>query len=133
MTSRRSERSDFDDRSVLPSPSFPTLDILDYGAAADGVRDDTDAFERAIQIIEDHGGGRLRVGPGFYNIRPINMTSNMELYVTAGATIRGIADNTVWPVIPGTSTQTDAKRFEVRAGFPIHPNLYGPFTFHRAS
>jgi polygalacturonase len=122
MTSLHNNGSD-DDQSVFPSSSYPTLDILDYGAAADGVQDDTDAFERAIQLIEDHGGGRLLVGPGIYNIRPINLTSHMELFVTAGATIRGIADNTVWPIIPGTSTQTDDDRIEVPPGFPIHPNL----------
>ena len=83
---------------------FPSLNVLDYGAAADGVRDDTDAFERAIQELEDHGGGRLLVpgGGAIYNIRPINLTSHMELYVQAGATIRGIADEAVWPLIPGT-------------------------------
>ena len=77
------------------------LNISAFGAAADGVSDDTDAFERAIALIESRGGGRLLVGAGVYNIAPINLTSHMELYVLSGATIRGLADEAVWPIIPG--------------------------------
>jgi hypothetical protein len=35
-----------------------------------------------------------------YQIRPINLTSHMELLIEAGARLRGIANASVWPVIP---------------------------------
>jgi len=36
-----------------------------------------------------------------YLIRPINLTSNMELYLEGGAKITAVADSNAWPIIPG--------------------------------
>jgi hypothetical protein len=36
-----------------------------------------------------------------YLIRPINLTSNMELFISANTRIIGVADEKAWPVIPG--------------------------------
>jgi len=89
------------------------LYIKDFGAQADGQVDDTDAFERAIDLIRRHGGGRLVVSggsfddddnildPTIYRIRPINLTSHMELYLQRNVVIKGIANNNSWPIIPG--------------------------------
>jgi len=38
---------------------------------------------------------------GDYLIRPINLTSSMELYIQGGAKISGLAEAKAWPVIPG--------------------------------
>ncbi len=83
-----------------------SLCILDFGAVGDGIQDDTDAFVSAIEQIEKNGGGQLIVSgsrhvEAVYRIRPINLTSHMEFYVEAGARIQGIANASLWPILPG--------------------------------
>jgi polygalacturonase len=80
-----------------------TLDVRSYGAVGDGKTDDTHAFEAAIADLQKRGGGSLLVPPvdAEYLIRPINLTSNMNLHIQGGAKVSGIADQNVWPVIPG--------------------------------
>lgn len=105
----------------------PTFDVRKLGAVGDGLVDDTAAFERAFasastspvhaQVLvpcagaPDRLGGR-GAGPGqgagpsssdqvncTYLIRPVNLTSSMELYIQGGATIIGAADHLKWPII----------------------------------
>jgi polygalacturonase len=82
------------------------LRVVDFGAEGNAHQDDTEAFEGAIRQIHAQGGGRLIVTGAssldhevVYNIRPINLTSHMELYIEAGARIQGIVSD--WPIIPG--------------------------------
>jgi hypothetical protein len=72
----------------------------DSQATADDDDDDTKAFERAIQLIADNGGGRLVVFPGHYRIRPVNLTSHMILHLRQGVTISAIPHPDQWPIIP---------------------------------
>ncbi|ACI65105.1 predicted protein [Phaeodactylum tricornutum CCAP 1055/1] len=83
------------------------LDVQDYQSSQNGGRrDDTAAFEQAIDIIRSNGGGRLII-PGapdgsfnLYRIRPINLTSHLVLFLQKNAVITAIADESVWPLIP---------------------------------
>ena len=86
--------------------------MRDFGAVGDGKTDDTRAFEAAIAAIT-HGkcasvGASPRPtrvlvpgGPSsrVYLIRPINLTSCMELFISANATVLGVANHTRWPLI----------------------------------
>jgi polygalacturonase len=80
--------------------------VVDFGAVGDGGTDDTAAFETAIKILQENGGGILVVTSNRYLIRPINLTSHMVLELQADTTILGMADEDAWPVIqdaPNTS------------------------------
>lgn len=65
-----------------------SLNILDYGAHRDGTANSTEAFHSAIEAAKAAGGGTVYVPPGSYTTGPIELTSNLVLYIEAGATIR---------------------------------------------
>lgn len=45
------------------------FNVISYGAAGDGVADDTDAFEAAVTAVNNAGGGQILVPVGTYLIR----------------------------------------------------------------
>jgi len=63
------------------------VDVLDYGAVADGVEDNTKAIHEAIEACAEEGGGTVYFGSGRYLTGPINLKSNITLYVDEGATV----------------------------------------------
>ena len=85
---------------------FFEVSITDLNAVGDGEADDTDAFEQAIHLIQQNGGGRLVIAGltpaslSHFRIRPLNLTSHLILHVAANVTISAIADENRWPLIP---------------------------------
>jgi len=67
--------------------SGPFFSIRDYGAVGDGRTDDTAAIQKTIDAVFHRGGGTAYVSPGNYAIRPIELKSNVTLYLDAGATL----------------------------------------------
>lgn len=80
----------------------PTYDVADFGAAGDNTTDDTLAFEAAIDAIAASGapGTLLVPSGGVFLIRPINLTSNMVFHIQSGATVCGVMNDSLWPLIP---------------------------------
>jgi polygalacturonase len=78
---------------IVP-PTFPNLDcdITQYGGVGDGTTDNTAAFAKAIQDCSSKGGGRVVVPAGTFFTGPIEILSNINLYVSAGATIKFTTD-----------------------------------------
>ena len=78
-----------------------TVDVRDYGAIGDGKEDDTHAFNQALLELKLTDGGILLVPGGFkFCIRPIHLTvSNLIFHIEAGATLLGIPDHRVWPIV----------------------------------
>ena len=76
-------------RRIRP-PTFPNrnFDITRYGAVAGGQRDCTEAFRRAIDACHRAGGGRVVVPAGEFLTGAIHLKSNVNLHVSAGATIK---------------------------------------------
>jgi polygalacturonase len=81
--------------------------VRDYGAVGDGKTDDTEAFETALAAIASQGGGRLvvegRTSPtlaGKYLLRPIYLTSHLDVVLGANVSLLGIMDEDAWPLIP---------------------------------
>ncbi|OLS35549.1 glycoside hydrolase family 28 protein [Bacillus sp. MRMR6] len=70
-----------------------------YGAKGDGVTDDTEAIVAAIENCEAGGGGTVYIPAGTYVTGPINLRSNMTLYVDAGATVLFKDDFDSYPTV----------------------------------
>ncbi len=67
------------------------FDITKYGAV-DGAPDSSDAIVKAIDACNRAGGGRVVVPAGVFYTGAVHLKSNVNLYVSAGATLRFIAD-----------------------------------------
>lgn len=74
---------------IIP-PTFPSVDfvITDYGGIGDGITDCTEAFSKVMRVAGQAGGGRVVVPAGIYLTGPIHFKSNINLYVSKGATIK---------------------------------------------
>lgn len=75
--------------SQIKAPSFPDKNYLitDYGAVADGITLNTDAFSKAIKACNATGGGHVIVPEGKFLTGPIHLKSNVDLKVSKGAII----------------------------------------------
>lgn len=92
-------------RWALKSTPIPqlrplVLELTDFGAVGNGLRVNTEAFERAIAEIKMYGGGQLNVRPGYWLTAPFNLTSHMTLFLAENAVILGIDDEKYWPLMP---------------------------------
>jgi len=78
----------------IKAPQFPKRDfeITRYGAAGDGQKDSTEAINRAVAECSRAGGGRVVVPAGVFSTAAIHLKSNVDLHVSAGATLRFIRD-----------------------------------------
>jgi polygalacturonase len=80
--------------SILAQISEPviagnTFNILDFEAQPDSVTNCKPAIDKAIATVKEQGGGKLVFPAGNYYVDgPIHLTSNLELHLEAGATIR---------------------------------------------
>ncbi len=74
----------------IKPPTFPDRDfrLTDFGAVGDGRTDATAAFRAAIDACHRAGGGRVIVPPGDFSTGPIHLRGNVNLHVSAGATVR---------------------------------------------
>ena len=70
-------------------PRFPARDfpITAYGAVGDGSTDATGAIRAAIEACNRAGGGRVVVPAGTFLTGAIHLQSNVNLYVSADATL----------------------------------------------
>lgn len=62
-------------------------DVREFGAVGDGKTLDHTAINRAIDSCVAHGGGRVVLPAGTYLCGSIRLKSNVELHISAGATI----------------------------------------------
>ena len=66
------------------------LSITEFGAIGDGKSINTLAFEKAIQHIDQLGGGTLVIPVGIYFTGAIRLCSNLTLVVEQGATLSSL-------------------------------------------
>lgn len=76
-----------------------TINLVDYGAIADGETLNTDAFAKAMDALEEKGGGTLVVPSGVWFTGPIVFKSNVNLHLEKGALILFSSDFTLYPLV----------------------------------
>lgn len=76
--------------SRIKPPEFPKrdFDITKFGAVADEAKDSADAIARAISRCNEAGGGRVVIPPGVFATAAIHFKSNVDLHLSAGATLK---------------------------------------------
>lgn len=74
----------------IVAPSFPNVNfnILNYGAVADGTKLNSTAINAAITACSQAGGGKVIVPAGTFLTGAIKLKSNVNLYLSKGATLK---------------------------------------------
>lgn len=65
----------------------PILSVRRFGASGKREQDATKAFRSAIEAANARGGGKVVVPPGEYTVGTIELKSNIDLHIEAGATL----------------------------------------------
>ena len=91
--------------AIHTRPEACAVSVRAFGAAGDGVMDDTAAIQRAICVLPE--GGRLVIPEGTYRTGPIFLKSHMTLELKRGATLLGLTDKAAYPVLPATTDDLD--------------------------
>jgi len=87
------------DRIRPPLIPGRSVDVTAYGAKGDGVTLNSRAFAKAIADLSARGGGRLIVPGGRFLTGPIELQSNVELHVVAGATLAFSTNPADFPIV----------------------------------
>jgi len=87
-------------KSII-APKFKDKEYLvnDFGAKGDGVTKNTAAFKKAIEACNKAGGGKVVVPAGNFLTGPIYLKSNVNLYLSEGATITFSQDTKDYPLV----------------------------------
>ncbi|MGI6244084.1 MAG: glycoside hydrolase family 28 protein [Prevotella sp.] len=71
--------------------------VVDYGAVGNGVADDAAAIQRAIDQCSADGGGRVYFPVGrTFLAGPVELKSNIELYLDVNATLKANPDERIY-------------------------------------
>ncbi len=95
-----------------------TVSILDFGAVADNKTDASLAINSAISHVSENGGGKVVIPAGEYFSKPLEMKSNVNLYLEKGVRIN-FTDKfeDFLPVV--------FSRIEGIRCYSLHPLIYG--------
>ena len=84
------------------------LSVKDFGAAGDGLRDDTPSFSAAVACAGE--GSTIYVPAGDYRIKPVFLKSGITLWLDKGARLVGETDRTKYPVLPAVAGEGKSRR-----------------------
>lgn len=84
-----------------------TLDVRAFGAAGDGLHDDTPALQAAILCCPERG--RVLVPAGRYRTGPLFLKSGLRLELAAGATLQLHTDRRHFPILPAPIATQDGE------------------------
>ncbi|MDE6591176.1 MAG: glycoside hydrolase family 28 protein, partial [Oscillospiraceae bacterium] len=91
------------------------VNVRDFGAAGDGVREDTAAIQAAISFLPENG--RLWFPAGTYLTLPLCLKSNITLDLDEGAVILGVPDRSRYPIIPSVVEDAVTGKPILQTGF----------------
>lgn len=77
------------------------VSVKDFGAAGDGVHEDTAALQAAISFLPE--GGRLWFPAGTYLTLPLSLKSHITLELDEGAVLLGSAERERYPIVPAAA------------------------------
>ncbi len=86
-------------------PESVTLNVRDFGAAGDGVKDDTLAIQSAILCCPPRG--RVLVPAGTYSFVCLMLKDEISLELAEGAELSATVDRSRFPYFPGMIPYTD--------------------------
>ncbi len=106
------------DMGDIYEPSIPkkVFNIVDYNAHGNGLEKNTNVFEKVIQDCEKAGGGRILIPEGIWLTGPIDLKSNMELYLEKGAVLLFSTDLSDYPLVHSSFEGIE----QVRSTSPIN-------------
>jgi polygalacturonase len=96
----------------LPSFASDTFSIINYGAIADGITLNTNAITKAIDDCNSKGGGVVAVPPGNWLTGPLQLKSNVNLYIAAGALLQFTRDFDQYKLVKANYEGLEAYRNE---------------------
>lgn len=75
--------------SAIEAPQFADneFNILDFGAVADGITNNTKAINEAINTCSEKGGGKVIIPQGTFYTAAIHLKSNVNLHLSEGSTL----------------------------------------------
>ena len=93
-------------------PTIPvrTVDIRDFGGVGDGVTLNSEAFAKAIDALNEVGGGRLVVPTGVWLTGPITLKDNIDLHIRPDAVLLFSTDRDLYPIVETVFEGLDTKR-----------------------
>ena len=96
----------------VEQPVFPdyTRSITEFGAIADGITLNTEAFAKAIDAVAQQGGGTVTVPAGLWLTGPIVLKSNINLHLEENALVLFTADHTQYPIIKTSFEGLETRR-----------------------
>ncbi len=83
------------------------VDVKKTGAAGDGVTDDTECVQKAIDSCPE--GGRVLFTEGTYHVRPLDLKSNITIELKKGATILGDEREENYPFVPARNPNSETE------------------------
>ena len=84
--------------------------ITEFGAVADGITLNTEAFDKAIKAVAEKGGGKVIVPAGLWLTGPIVLQSNINLYLEENALVLFTADHTQYPIVKTSFEGLETRR-----------------------
>ena len=91
------------------------VNVKDFGAAGDGVHEDTAAIQTAINMLPE--GGRLYFPEGTYRTLPLTLKSHTTLDLSENAVLQAIPDRDRYPIIPAFTVDPVTEKEVPFAGF----------------
>ena len=89
------------DMPRVQEATFPdyAVNIVDFGAKGDGLQDNAEAINKAINEVAKKGGGKVVIPRGIWLTGPIVFKSNINLHAEEGALIVFSDDKSKYPLV----------------------------------